>query len=180
MTSPLRDRFGVICRLDFYSPQELAKIVARSAKIMQVNLTEDGALEIGRRSRGTPRIGNRLLRRVRDFALVEGKEEIDAGTASASLEVMDVDQGGLDCMDRKILECIITHFSGGPVGVKSIAAACSEEVRTIEEIYEPFLIQCGFLKRTSRGRMVTQRAYTHLNLRLEKMGKLPLNMDNGD
>jgi Holliday junction DNA helicase RuvB len=180
LTSPLRDRFGVICRLDFYSPQELAKIVARSAKIMQVNLTEDGALEIGRRSRGTPRIGNRLLRRVRDFALVEGKEEIDAGTASASLEVMDVDQGGLDCMDRKILECIITHFSGGPVGVKSIAAACSEEVRTIEEIYEPFLIQCGFLKRTSRGRMVTQRAYTHLNLRLEKMGKLPLNMDNGD
>jgi Holliday junction DNA helicase RuvB len=180
LTSPLRDRFGVICRLDFYSPQELAKIVARSAKIMQVNLTEDGALEIGRRSRGTPRIGNRLLRRVRDFALVEGKEEIDAGTASASLEVMDVDQGGLDCMDRKILECIITHFSGGPVGVKSIAAACSEEVRTIEEIYEPFLIQCGFLKRTSRGRMVTQRAYTHLNLRLEKMGKLPLNMGNGD
>jgi Holliday junction DNA helicase RuvB len=180
LTSPLRDRFGVICRLDFYSPQELARIVARSAKIMQVNLTEDGALEIGRRSRGTPRIGNRLLRRVRDFALVEGKEEIDAETASASLEVMDVDQGGLDCMDRKILECIITHFSGGPVGVKSIAAACSEEVRTIEEIYEPFLIQCGFLKRTSRGRMVTQRAYTHLNLRLEKMGKLPLNMDNGD
>jgi Holliday junction DNA helicase RuvB len=180
LTSPLRDRFGVICRLDFYSPQELAKIVARSAKIMQVNLTEDGALEIGRRSRGTPRIGNRLLRRVRDFALVEGKEEIDAGTASASLEVMDVDQGGLDCMDRKILECIITHFSGGPVGVKSIAAACSEEVRTIEEIYEPFLIQCGFLKRTSRGRMVTQRAYPHLNLRLEKMGKLPLNMGNGD
>lgn len=180
LTSPLRDRFGVICRLDFYSPQELAQIVARSAKIMQVNLTEDGALEIGRRSRGTPRIGNRLLRRVRDFALVEGKEKIDADTASASLEVMDVDQGGLDCMDRKILECIITHFSGGPVGVKSIAAACSEEVRTIEEIYEPFLIQCGFLKRTSRGRMVTQRAYTHLNLRLEKMGKLPLNMGNGD
>lgn len=180
LTSPLRDRFGVICRLDFYSPEELARIVARSAKIMQVNLTEDGALEIGRRSRGTPRIGNRLLRRVRDFALVEGKEKIDAGTASASLEVMDVDQGGLDCMDRKILECIITHFSGGPVGVKSIAAACSEEVRTIEEIYEPFLIQCGFLKRTSRGRMVTQRAYTHLNLRLEKMGKLPLNMGNGD
>ncbi|MFP4167802.1 MAG: Holliday junction branch migration DNA helicase RuvB [Desulfonatronovibrionaceae bacterium] len=180
LTSPLRDRFGVICRLDFYSPQELATIVSRSARIMEVELTENGALEIGRRSRGTPRIANRLLRRVRDFALVEGRKEIDAQTASASLETMDVDKSGLDCMDRKILECIISHFSGGPVGVKSIAAACSEEVRTIEEIYEPFLIQRGFLKRTSRGRMATQKAYAHLNLKLERLGKLPLNTGGGE
>ncbi len=175
LSSPLRDRFGVICRLEFYTPQELAQIVQRSAGILEVELTEDGALELGRRSRGTPRIANRLLRRVRDFALVEGREKIDAEVASASLEVMDVDKDGLDLMDRTILKCIITHFSGGPVGVKSIAAACSEEVRTIEEIYEPFLIQSGFLKRTSRGRVATDKAYAHLDMRLEKMGQLPLN-----
>jgi len=176
LTSPLRDRFGVICRLDFYSPEELAEIVRRSSRILGADLTEDGAREIGRRSRGTPRIANRLLRRVRDFALVEGQNEINARSASKSLDVMDVDKGGLDYMDRKILQCIISHFSGGPVGVKSIAAACSEEVRTIEEIYEPFLIQCGLLKRTSRGRMVTEKAYAHLDIRLETLGKLPLNM----
>lgn len=176
LTSPLRDRFGVICRLDFYSPEELAEIVMRSSRILGADLTEDGAREIGRRSRGTPRIANRLLRRVRDFALVEGQNEINARGASKSLDIMDVDKGGLDYMDRKILQCIISHFSGGPVGVKSIAAACSEEVRTIEEIYEPFLIQCGLLKRTSRGRMVTEKAYAHLDIRLETLGKLPLNM----
>lgn len=164
LTSPLRDRFGVISRLDFYSPEELATIVLRSARVFSLDISDDGALELGRRSRGTPRIANRLLRRVRDFAQVAQKKTIDADTASAALERMDVDSLGLDQMDRKILECIINQFSGGPVGVKTLAVACSEEVRTLEEIYEPYLIQCGFLKRTARGRVVTPRAYKHLKI----------------
>jgi holliday junction DNA helicase RuvB len=164
LTSPLRDRFGVICRLDFYSPEELATIVLRSARVFNLDISDDGAMELGRRSRGTPRIANRLLRRVRDFAQVAKKKQIDADTASAALERMDVDSLGLDQMDRKILECIINQFSGGPVGVKTLAVACSEEVRTLEEIYEPYLIQCGFLKRTARGRVVTPRAYKHLKI----------------
>ncbi|WP_045210851.1 Holliday junction branch migration DNA helicase RuvB [Desulfonatronovibrio magnus] len=164
LTSPLRDRFGVICRLEFYSPQELALIVKRSSGVFKVKITDDGALEIGKRARGTPRIANRLLRRVRDFAQMDGQEKIDAKTASAALDRMDVDAYGLDHMDRNILSCIIKQFSGGPVGVKTLAVACSEEVRTIEEIYEPYLIQCGFLKRTPRGRVVTPRAYKHLKI----------------
>ncbi|MFO7726988.1 MAG: Holliday junction branch migration DNA helicase RuvB [Desulfonatronovibrio sp.] len=162
LTSPLRDRFGVISRLDFYSPEELATIVLRSARVSRLDISEKGALEIGRRSRGTPRIANRLLRRVRDFAQVAQKKRIDSSIASTALDRMDVDFLGLDQMDRNILECIINQFSGGPVGVKTLAVACSEEVRTLEDIYEPYLIQCGFLKRTSRGRVVTARAYKHL------------------
>ena len=166
ISSPLRDRFGIVARLEYYRPADLARIVSRSARILGVTITPDGAEEIGRRSRGTPRIANRLLRRVRDFALVHGDGGITAAEARAALARMDVDELGLDQMDRKILEVIITHYDGGPVGVKTLAAACSEEVRTIEDIYEPYLIQCGFLKRTQRGRMATARAYKHLNLLL--------------
>ncbi len=162
LTSPLRDRFGVILRLEFYSPEELARIVARASTILGVRLEKSGALEIGRRSRGTPRIANRLLRRVSDFALVQGAKAVDLDIARLALARMDVDEHGLDQMDRKILAVLIHHYGGGPVGVKTLAVACSEEVRTIEEIYEPFLIQCGFLKRTSRGRVATAKAYNHL------------------
>ncbi len=175
LTSPLRDRFGVICRLDFYTSEELATIVLRSSRVFNMDITEDGALEIGKRSRGTPRIANRLLRRVRDFAQMAKNKKIDSSIASAALERMDVDSLGLDQMDRKILGCIIKQFSGGPVGVKTLAVACSEEVRTLEDIYEPYLIQCGFLKRTSRGRVVTPRAYKHL--RIIRQGLLSVDME---
>jgi Holliday junction DNA helicase RuvB len=162
LTSPLRDRFGVIMRLEFYQPADLARIVLRAARILDIGINEEGALAIGSRARGTPRIANRLLRRVRDFAVVQGSAVIDAELASMALDRMDVDGLGLDQMDRKILECLIKQFQGGPVGVKTLAVACSEEVRTLEDIYEPFLIQSGFMKRTSRGRVATPKAYTHL------------------
>lgn len=162
LTSPLRDRFGVIFRLDFYSPTELAAIVSRAAAILGARLTPEAALEIGKRSRGTPRIAGRLLRRVRDFAVVQAREVIDQDLAHEALARMDVDPHGLDQMDRKILSCLIDQFGGGPVGVKTLAVACSEEVRTLEDIYEPFLIQCGLIKRTPRGRVATARAYQHL------------------
>lgn len=162
LTSPLRDRFGVVLRLEYYKPEELSRIVTRAAGILGLGVTKEGALEIGRRSRGTPRIANRLLRRIRDFALVQEVERVDAELAHQALERMDVDASGLDQMDRRILTVIVQHYDGGPVGVKTLAAACSEEVRTIEEIYEPYLIQCGFLQRTPRGRVATAKAYNHL------------------
>lgn len=162
LTSPLRDRFGVIFRLDFYSPEELQRIVTRGASILGVRLSDEAAMEIGKRSRGTPRIAGRLLRRVRDFAVVNAAEVIEAELARLALARMDVDPHGLDQMDRKILSCLIEQFGGGPVGVKTLAVACSEEVRTLEDIYEPFLIQCGLIKRTPRGRVATARAYQHL------------------
>ena len=162
LTSPLRDRFGCIFRLEFYSPEELARIVTRAARIFDLEVTEEGALIIGKRSRGTPRIANRLLRRVRDFATVHGDGVVSGELADMALNKLDVDPLGLDYMDRKILSILIDQFGGGPVGVKTIAVACSEEVRTIEEIYEPYLIQCGFMKRTPRGRVATARAYQHL------------------
>ncbi len=162
LTSPLRDRFGVIFRLEFYNPGDLARIVTRAARIIDCQVTEDGAEVIGRRSRGTPRIANRLLRRVRDFAMVQGAEAIDGALAGEALERMEVDDLGLDQMDRKILSVIIHHYQGGPVGVKTLAVAVGDEVRTIEEIYEPFLIQHGFLKRTHRGRVATPKAFKHL------------------
>ena len=164
LSSPLRDRFGVILRLEFYSPEELSRIVQRTAAILSVPLTEDGALEIGRRSRGTPRIANRLLRRVRDFALVAGGGPVSSEVAGAALARMDVDEEGLDQMDRKLLTVLIEHYGGGPAGLKTLAVACSEDVRTLEDIYEPYLIQCGYLKRTPRGRVATSKAYRHLNL----------------
>ena len=166
ISSPLRDRFGIVARLEYYSPEDLARIVTRSARILGVRIDEAGALEIGRRARGTPRIANRLLRRVRDFALVHGDGSVGKKEADSALQRLDVDEQGLDEMDRKILGILINHYDGGPVGVKTLAVACSEEVRTIEDIYEPYLIQRGFIKRTSRGRMATQRAYQHLGARL--------------
>jgi Holliday junction DNA helicase RuvB len=167
LTSPLRDRFGCIFRIEFYSPEELGRIVERSAAILGVEVEPEGALAIGRRARGTPRIANRLLRRVRDYALVHGTGVVTRELAESSLERLDVDQYGLDNMDRKILTLMVEHFNGGPVGLKTIAAACAEEVRTIEDIYEPYLIQCGFLKRTPRGRVATAKAYQHLKMRMD-------------
>jgi len=164
ISSPLRDRFGIVARLEYYSPGDLARVVQRTARILGVEVTDEGATEIGRRSRGTPRIANRLLRRVRDFALVHGDGRVTGQEASAALKRMDVDELGLDQMDRKLLEVLIKHYDGGPVGIKTLAVACSEEVRTIEDIYEPYLIQCGFLKRTPRGRMATALAYKHLKM----------------
>jgi len=164
LSSPLRDRFGIISRLEYYTPEELARVVTRSARILNIPVTSEGALEIGRRARGTPRIANRLLRRARDFAAVYGNGVVDAEQAANALKRMEVDEYGLDQMDRKILSVIIEFYGGGPVGVKTLAAACAEEPRTIEDIYEPYLIQCGFLKRTPRGRMVTARGYRHLGL----------------
>jgi Holliday junction DNA helicase RuvB len=166
LTSPLRDRFGCIFRIEFYTPEELGRIVERSATILDVKVEPDGALAIGRRARGTPRIANRLLRRVRDYALVHGDGIVTKKIAESSLERLDVDQYGLDNMDRKILTLMVENFEGGPVGLKTIAAACAEEVRTIEDIYEPYLIQCGFLKRTPRGRVATAKAYQHLKMRM--------------
>ena len=166
LTSPLRDRFGVIFRLDFYSAPELSAIVTRAAGILGVRLTKEAALEIGKRSRGTPRIAGRLLRRVRDFAVVQARELIDQDQAQQALSRMDVDPHGLDQMDRKILSCLVEQFGGGPVGVKTLAVACSEEVRTLEDIYEPYLIQCGLIKRTPRGRVATAKAYAHLKMQL--------------
>lgn len=164
ISSPLRDRFGIVARLEYYTPQDLARIVTRTARILGVAISPDGAEEIGRRSRGTPRIANRLLRRVRDFALVHGEKRITGPQAAEAMQRMDVDPLGLDQMDRRLLEVIIRHYDGGPVGIKTLAVACSEEVRTIEDIYEPYLIQCGFLKRSPRGRMATAKAYKHLGL----------------
>ena len=164
LSSPLRDRFGVIMRLEFYTPQELAQVVKRTAAILSVPISPEGALEIGRRARGTPRIANRLLRRVRDYVLVEGGRVVDEAQAAKALDRMDVDHCGLDQMDRRLLETMIKHYDGGPVGLKTLAAAVAEDERTIEDIFEPYLMQCGFLKRTSRGRMVTAKAYKHLKM----------------
>lgn len=166
ISSPLRDRFGIIARLEYYTPEDLARIVLRSAKILNAEITPEGAIEIGRRARGTPRIANRLLRRVRDFATIHGQGLITAEQASAALSRLDVDEQGLDEMDRKLLEIIIRNYDGGPVGIKTLAVACSEEPRTIEDIYEPYLIQKGFIKRTPRGRVATPRAYQHMRLLL--------------
>ena len=165
LTSPLRSRFGVVGRLDYYDVKSLQKIVRRSAKILGVNIDEEGSFEIARRSRGTPRVANRLLKRVRDFAEVAGNGGIDRTIASNSLARLDVDNLGLDEMDKRILEVIIHKFKGGPVGINTLAVAVGEEQDTIEEIYEPFLIQEGLLNRTPRGRVVTSNGYKHLNLK---------------
>ncbi len=164
LTSPLRDRFGIVQRLEFYSVAELTTIVQRSAGILGVEMEAEGAAEIARRSRGTPRIANRLLRRVRDFAQVRGDGRIDAGTARRALEMLDVDAQGFDVMDRRLLRTIIDKFDGGPVGVDSLAAAIGEERDTIEDVLEPFLIQQGFIMRTPRGRVATRHAYAHFGL----------------
>ncbi len=161
---PLRDRFGYVARLDYYEPVELAQIVVRSATILDVPISADGADEIARRSRGTPRIANRLLRRVRDYATVRSDGEIDAATADKALDVFEVDHRGLDKVDRFILDAIIHKFGGGPVGLSTLAIAVGEEPETVEDAYEPFLLVEGFLQRTPRGRTATPRAYAHLGL----------------
>ena len=161
--SPFRDRFGILSRLDLYSPGELVKIVTRSASILKIPITGDGAEEIAKRSRGTPRIVNRLLRRVRDFAIVKGDGTITREITSNALAMMQIDELGLDELDRRILSIIARDFDGGPVGVKTIAISVGEEVRTIEDVYEPYLIQVGFIKRTPQGREVTPAAKKHLN-----------------
>ena len=166
LTAPLRARFGINLHLEYYDDDVLSGIIRRSAGILNVPCSTRAASEIASRSRGTPRIANALLRRVRDFAMMGGHDVITAEQAAEALRRMDVDEIGLDRMDRRLLEVMITHYDGGPVGLKTLAVACSEEVRTIEEIYEPYLIQCGLLKRTPRGRMVTAKAYRHLNLLL--------------
>ncbi|MDQ2139427.1 Holliday junction branch migration DNA helicase RuvB [Alcaligenaceae bacterium B3P038] len=164
LTNPLRDRFGIVSRLEFYSADDLASIVTRSAGLLQVELTPEGATEVARRSRGTPRIANRLLRRVRDYAQVKAAGVIDTDVARAALSMLEVDPQGLDLMDRKLLEAIIHKFDGGPVGVDSLAAAIGEERDTIEDVIEPYLIQHGYLQRTPRGRMATQTTWRHLGL----------------
>ncbi|HRZ62277.1 MAG TPA: Holliday junction branch migration DNA helicase RuvB, partial [Rubrivivax sp.] len=164
LTNPLRDRFGIVARLEFYSAEELALIVRRSAGLLNVAADDEGAFEIARRSRGTPRIANRLLRRVRDYAEVKGDGRIGRGVAQAALAMLDVDALGLDLMDRKLLEAVIHRFDGGPVGLDNVAAAIGEEPGTIEDVIEPYLIQQGYLQRTPRGRVATQAAYRHLGL----------------
>ncbi|HUN57646.1 MAG TPA: Holliday junction branch migration DNA helicase RuvB [Candidatus Binataceae bacterium] len=162
LSSPLRDRFGQHFHLDFYAREELAEIVRRSARLLGIKLTDEGAEEVAARSRGTPRIVNRLLRRVRDFAQVNERPTVTREVALGALELLEIDACGFDRMDRSILTAIIDKFDGGPVGVESLAAAVGEEADTIEEVYEPYLLQEGFVARTARGRMATQRAYTHL------------------
>jgi len=171
ITAPLRARFGIVHRLDFYTPEELARIVARSAALLRIPIDAEGALEIARRSRGTPRIANRLLRRVRDFAQVhkggrdtgvEGGERIDCEAARRGLALLEVDEHGFDDLDRKLLGTLIQHYDGGPAGLNALAAAVGEDRGTLEDLYEPFLIQEGFLQRTPRGRVATKRAYEHL------------------
>jgi Holliday junction DNA helicase RuvB len=161
LTPPLRDRFGVILRLDFYSTPELVAIITRSAALLGIAIDKGGATEIGRRSRGTPRVANRLLKRVRDFAQVDGQKTITTEVADKALDMLEVDRHGLDEMDRRILLTIIDKFQGGPLGVDTLSTAVCEEKNTLEDVYEPFLIQSGFLIRTPRGRMATQAAYEH-------------------
>ena len=165
LTSPLRDRFGMHFRLEFYSPQELSVIIQRSAKILDVQLTGTGAEELAKRARGTPRIANRLLKRVRDYAEVKGDGTVDGKIAREALDAFEVDQKGFDQMDRKLLLALIEKFNGGPVGVESLAAAIGEERVTIEDVYEPYLIQEGYLQRTARGRIASARAYEHFGLK---------------
>ena len=168
LTNPLRDRFGIVARLEFYNHADLATIVRRSAHLLQLDMDESGAMEVAKRSRGTPRIANRLLRRVRDYAEVKGDGSISAKTADAALSMLDVDAVGLDVMDRKFLEAVLHKFSGGPVGLENIAAAIGESTDTIEDVIEPYLIQQGFLQRTPRGRMATEISYLHFGLPVEK------------
>ena len=164
LTNPLRDRFGIVARLEFYDQKELSKIVQRSAKLLEVEIDSKGALEIAKRSRGTPRIVNRLLRRVRDYADVKANGKINELVADEALKMLDVDMVGLDLMDRRLLEAIIEKFSGGPVGLDNLASAIGEEKDTIEDVIEPYLIQQGYLMRTSRGRVASPKAYSHFGL----------------
>lgn len=176
LTNPLRDRFGIVARLEFYTPEELTKIVTRSSNLLNVPIQRDGAWEIANRARGTPRIANRLLRRVRDYAQVKGSGEISKDMADSALKMLDVDVAGFDLMDRKLLEAILFKFGGGPVGLDNVAAAIGEERDTIEDVLEPYLIQQGYLQRTPRGRIATASAYQHFGLVAPRSNASP----NGD
>lgn len=176
LTPPLRERFGVIQRVEFYSPEELKKIITRSASILEIPIELEGALEIAGRSRGTPRVANRILRRVRDFAQVEGDGVITKKVAIHALKMLDVDELGLDKMDRNIILTIINNYDGGPIGLDTLAAAVCEEKDTIEDVYEPFLIQQGFIKRTPRGRVATRPAYKHFKIEFRDKDELQKNL----
>ena len=171
LTNPLRDRFGIVSRLEFYSSDELARIVLRSAGLLETKIDNDGALELAKRSRGTPRIANRLLRRVRDYAEIKADGDINTSIANQALKMLDVDLIGLDLMDRTFLKAIIEKFSGGPVGLDNLAAAIGEEKETIEDVIEPYLIQQGFLMRTPRGRVATPQTYKHFGIKMPKNEK---------
>jgi len=164
LTNPLRDRFGIVARLEFYNTEELTRIVTRSAALLKASIAPDGAVEIARRARGTPRIANRLLRRVRDYAEVKGNGDITKAIADAALVMLDVDTVGFDVMDRKLLEAVLFKFAGGPVGIGNLAAAIGEAADTIEDVLEPYLIQQGYLQRTPRGRVATAAAYQHFGV----------------
>lgn len=168
LTTPLRDRFGIVQRLELYSPEDLKTIVKRSSDILGINIEEEAAFEIARRSRGTPRIANRILKRVRDYAAVLGNGNVDLKLARIALNKLEIDDLGLDEIDRKILETIITKYTGGPVGVETLAATIGEEVETIEDVYEPYLLQLGFISRTPRGRIALEPAYKHIGIEFKK------------
>jgi len=174
LTNPLRDRFGIVSRLEFYSTEELSRIVHRSAGLLDVEITDTGALEVAKRSRGTPRISNRLLRRVRDYAQVKSDGIVSSEVADAALKMLDVDSLGFDVMDRKLLQAVLEKFGGGPVGLDNLAAAIGEERDTIEDVLEPYLIQQGYLMRTPRGRVATSLAYQHFGL------KVPKSLESGE
>jgi Holliday junction DNA helicase RuvB len=183
LTTPLRERFGIPLRLNFYNAADLAIVVARAARVMNMTVTEDGAAEIARRARGTPRVAVRLLRRVRDMAQVDGTPTVDAKVADAALNRLDVDTSGLDAMDRRYLACIAEHYAGGPVGVETVAAALSEHRDALEDVIEPFLIQQGYVQRTPRGRMLTLASYQHLGLTAPQRQKPQVDLfvaENGD
>ena len=181
LTTPLRERFGIPCRMNFYTPDELESIVGRAARVLSFEMTPDGAAEVARRSRGTPRVAGRLLRRVRDFAAVAGRSPVDAVVADAALNRLEVDQIGLDAMDRRYLRCIAENYGGGPVGVETLAAALSESRDTLEEVVEPYLLQQGLIQRTPRGRMLSASGFKHIGLnpprdllvQLDLLAKLP-------
>ena len=177
LASPLRDRFGVMCNLDFYDTKDLKEIVLRSAGIINIEINDQGAEEISRRSRGTPRIANRLLKRVRDYAIVKGNGAIDTATADSALRMFEIDEKGLDRLDRKILNTIIEFYKGGPVGLETIAASIGEEKGTIEDVYEPYLLQIGYLNRTPRGRVVTELGYRHVNKTEKHTNQMTIDME---
>jgi Holliday junction DNA helicase RuvB len=174
LSAPLRSRFGIVHRLDFYRPEHLARIVHRSARLLGIAVDDGGAQEIARRSRGTPRVANRLLRRVRDFAQVDGVRSIDEGAARHALELLEVDEYGLDEVDRKLLSTLISQYQGGPAGISALAASVGEDRGTLEDLYEPYLIQEGFLQRTPRGRVAAHKAYAHLGLEPPRGANRPL------
>lgn len=181
LSTPLRERFGIPLRLDFYSHEDLKKIVLRGAKLLNIEISEDGAMEIAKRSRGTPRIAGRLLRRVRDFGAVSAKKVIDSQISDMALKRLDVDDFGLDNFDRRYLNCIVNNYGGGPVGADTLAAALSEERDTIEEVVEPFLLKLGFLQRTPRGRIISQQGYKYLGIKWpKKQSKQYDLLDDGD